>query len=110
MQLLILLMLALMGGNAGALKEVTPILESFGGAEAKKALDKAEELSGVISALQAMSGSMSGATRARQSHSGHGGEKCENEFAQHGFPLAPITNIADENIIFCLSRYIAAGQ
>lgn len=105
MQLLLLLMLALAGGNANALKEVKPVLESLGGKEAVEALNKAEELSGMISAVQAMAGT--GATRANPSHGGGGGN---GDFAQHGFPLAPITNIADENITYCLSRYIALGE
>ena len=106
MQLLLLLMLALTGGNANALKEVKPVLESLGGKEAVEALNKAEELSGMISAVQAMAGA--GATRANTSHAGSGGV-C-GDFAQHGFPLAPISNIADENITYCLSRYIALGE
>lgn len=117
MQLWILLLLALMGGNASALKEVKPILESLGGGEALDALNKAEELSGMISAVQAMTGNgnkggRGQATRASSSHGcngGKGGESC-GEFAQHGFPLAPIANIADENITYCLSRYIALGE
>lgn len=108
MQLLLLLMLALMGGNANALKEVKPVLESLGGKEAVEALNKAEELSGMLSAVQAMTGM--GATRANPSHGGSGGNNGSGEFAQHGFPLAPICNIADENITYCLSRYIALGE
>ncbi len=114
MQLLLVLLLALMGGNAGALKEVKPILESLGGKDAVEALSKAEELSGMISSVQAMTGGM-GATRANPSHGGSGGNRSsanagDGEFAQHGFPLAPICNIADENITYCLSRYIALGE
>ena len=110
MQLLLLLMLALMGGNANALKEVKPVLESLGGKEAVEALNKAEELSGMLSAVQAMTGM--GATHANTSHGSSGGKSGggNGEFAQHGFPLAPICNIADENITYCLSRYIALGE
>lgn len=32
------------------------------------------------------------------------------EFAPHGFPLEPVSRIADEGILFCLSRYIALGE
>ena len=106
MQLLLVLLFAIMGGNANALKEVKPVLESLGGKDAVEALSKAEELSGVISAVQAMAGM--NATRTNPSHGGGGG-KSDGDFAQHGFPLAPITNIADENITYCLSRYIALG-
>ncbi len=108
MQLLLVLLFAFMGGNVSALKEVKPVLESLGGKDAVEALSKAEELSGVINAVQAMAGM--NATRANPSHGGSGGKSGENsDFSQHGFPLAPITNIADENITYCLSRYIALG-
>ena len=116
MQLLILLMLALMGGNANALKEVKPVLESLGGKDAVEALNKAEELSGMLSAVQAMAGGMK-STRANPSNGSSGGNSGKEngnggsgEFAQHGFPLAPICDIADENITYCLSRYIATGE
>ena len=97
----------MMGGNANAMNEVKPILESFGGNDIKDALCKAEELSSMLNAVQAMTGM--GATHAKPSHGGNGGN-CSGEFAQHGFPLAPISNIADENITYCLSRYIAMGE
>lgn len=114
MQLLIVMLLVAFSGNAGALKEVKPILESLGGKDAMEALSKAEELSGMISAVQAMTGGM-GATRANPSHGGNSGNRNsanagDDDFAQHGFPLAPICNIADENITYCLSRYIALGE
>ena len=102
----------MMGGNTNAMNEVKPILESFGGKDIKDALCKAEEISSMLSAVQAMTGM--NATHAKPSHgcgggnfSGSGGS---GEFSQHGFPLAPISNIADENITYCLSRYIAMGE
>ena len=108
MQLLLVLLFAFMGGNANALKEVKPVLESLGGKDAVEALSKAEELSGVINAVQAMAGM--NAAHANPSHGGSGGKDGgDSDFSQHGFPLAPITNIADENITYCLSRYIALG-
>jgi len=125
MQLLLLLLLALTGGNANTLKEVEPVLESLGGNEALEALKKAEELSGMLSAVQAMTGGLN-ATRAN-SFNGSGGGKGE-EFSgagfgrgasfgggnegqtAQGFPLAPIANIADENITYCLSRFVATGE
>jgi len=123
MQLLLLLLLALTGGNANTLKEVKPVLESLGGNEALEALKKAEELSGMLSAVQAMTGGLK-ATRAN-SFNGSGGGKDEGgagfgrgasfdngnegQTAQ-GFPLAPIANIADEKITYCLSRFVATGE
>ena len=107
MQLLILLLLAMMGGNANAMNDVKPILESLGGKDVCDAFSQAEELSSMLSAVQAMTGL--GATSAKPQHGGCGGSG-SGEFAQHGFPLAPISNIADENITYCLSRYIALGE
>ena len=99
----------MMGGNANAMNEVKPILESFGGKDVSEALCKAEELSSMLNAVQAMTGM--GATRAKPSHGGNGGNfSGSGEFSQHGFPLAPISNIADENITYCLSRFIATGE
>ena len=102
----------MMGGNTNAMKEVKPILESFGGKDVSEAFSKAEELSSMLSAVQAMTGI--GATHAKPSHGdsggNFGGSSVSGEFAQHGFPLAPISNIADENITYCLSRYIALGE
>ena len=108
MQLLLLLMLALAGGNAEALKEVKPVLESLGGGEALEVIERAEELSSMITAVQSLVGGNGGT-------GGNGGngsavDSGGGEFSQHGFPLAPISAIADENITYCLSRYISLGE
>lgn len=103
MQLLLVLLTVLLGGNLNAVKEVKPILESLGGgSEIEEALNKAEEISGVINAVRAMAGAQK--SEAGQSPAG------EENFAQHGFPLAPIARIADENVTYCLSRYITVGD
>ena len=119
MQLLVLaLMLMTLGKNAN-LKEIEPILQSFGGAEAADAIKQAEELSDVISAVQSLmpaaGGAGGGATTAGAPLNFDGGSVGAEEWAKGGqcdggFPLAPIANIADERITYCLSRYIALGE
>ena len=98
MQLLIILALLLYGGNSGAqniLSEVKPMLESIGGEDMKRAIESAEEISEVLSAVRAFS---SENTKAEQP-----AKKPAAEF----FPLAPISEIADKDITYSLSRYIA---
>ena len=92
MQLLILLALMLYGGNRGAgniLEEVKPVLESLGGEEMQKALKSAEQLTSVLSAVQ------SAAPPAAQQSS------------PEPFPLAPVSRIADRDITYSLSKYLA---
>ena len=98
MQLLIILALLLYGGKGNAqnlLAEVKPVLESIGGEDMQKALQSAEEISSVLSAVQTF-GNM--ATQPVQSNQG--------EPAQ-GFPLAPVSAIADRDITYGLSKYFA---
>ena len=105
MQLLVLVLMLMLSGKNANIKELQPILESIGGQEAAGALKQAEELSGVISAVQSLS--------AMAQPSAHGkSEDCEGaeEWTKDGYPLAPIANIADERITYCLSRYIALGE
>lgn len=100
MQLLIVLALLLYGGKQkNILEEVKPVLETFGGEEIKEALKSAEEISGMLSAVKAFSG----------------GEKKEEPQGQSfekpdiSFPLAPIAAVADKDITYSLSKYMAAG-
>ena len=99
MQLLIILALLLYGGNSNAqniLSEVKPMLESIGGEDMKRALESAEEISGVLSAVRALS---SESTPIEQPAT-----KASADY----FPLAPISEIADKDITYSLSKYIAA--
>lgn len=107
MQLFIILALLLYGGKNNAqnlLREVRPMLESFGGEQVQQALKSADEISQVISAVNAFSG-----------NSAHSGPTPENGFScsrhgegfSDGFPLAPISEIADRDITYSLSEYIA---
>lgn len=102
MQLLIILALLLYGGgNArNMLSEVKPVLESIGGEEMQKALKSAEEISEVLSTVQSFSG-FKGAPP-------HTEENSNNSFANNsaGFPLAPISAIADKEITYSLNKYI----
>ena len=98
MQLLIILALLLYGGNPGAqniLSEVKPMLESIGGEEMRRAIKSAEEISGVLSAVRALS--------SENIPVGQPAAKPNVE----NFPLAPISEIADKDITYSLSKYIA---
>ncbi len=101
MQLLIILALLLYGGNTNAqniLSEVKPVLESIGGDDMKAAIKSAEEISGVLSAVRAMS---SETPQPAQS---------EEKQSADSFPLAPISSIADKDITYSLSKYISVNK
>ncbi|MDE5765659.1 MAG: hypothetical protein K2I17_00650 [Clostridia bacterium] len=102
MQLLVLVLMLMLSGKNANIKELQPILESIGGQEAAGALKQAEELTGVISAVQSLSAMAQPAAQAKA--------ECAEEWTKGGYPLAPIANIADERITYCLSRYIALGE
>lgn len=106
MQLLIILALLLYGGkrNAGnILSEVKPVLENLGGEEMKEALKSAEEISSVLSMVQGIASSVQ-SSEPVQSASNFSGGKPQPTIA---FPLAPVSAIADKDITYSLSRYIA---
>lgn len=96
MQLAVLLLLMLMGGNAN-LKEVRPLLESID-KDAAGMLDKAQELGAVMSAVRAMTSAAPAA------------QEPIPVSASTGYPLAPVAPIADEGITYALSRYITLGE
>lgn len=114
MQLLALVLILMLAGKGGGMEQLKPIIEEFGGEEAASAFKQAEELSEVINAVQSL---------AQAVPAGGGGEKSvaggEEEAAAGGdgigdvgggFPLSPVSAIADERITYCLSRYIALGD
>ncbi|MDE6867765.1 MAG: hypothetical protein K2J83_01310 [Clostridia bacterium] len=106
MQLFIILALLLYSGKGNAqnlLQEVRPMLESFGGEQVQEALKSADEISQVLSAVNAFSGGLGGEQPQAEK---------SPEFSQHGgtgggFPLEPISKIADRDITYSLSKYIA---
>ena len=109
MQLLVLVLMLMLSGNNTNIKELQPILETIGGEEAAGALKQAEELSDVISAVQSLS-AIAQPANAHGKADGADGGACAEEWTKGGYPLAPIANIADERITYCLSRYIALGE
>ncbi|MDE7162544.1 MAG: hypothetical protein K2O44_00490 [Clostridia bacterium] len=109
MQLLVLVLMLMLSGNNTNIKELQPILETIGGQEAAGALKQAEELSGVISAVQSLS-AMAQPANGHGKADGADRGACVEEWTKGGYPLAPIANIADERITYCLSRYIALGE
>ena len=102
MQLLVLVLMMLASGKKADFKELKPILENFGGGEAANAVKKAEELSEMLTAVQSIAATAGGDKAPQQPFA----EKEEGE----GYPLAPVSGIADERITYCLSRYIALGE
>lgn len=113
MQLLVLALMLMLSGKNANIRELQPILESIGGQEAAGALKQAEELSGVITAVQSLSAMAKSVNTANTNGKTGGEEKSEEgaeEWSRSGYPLAPIADIADERITYCLSRYIALGE
>ncbi len=111
MQLLVLVLMMLAAGKKADFKELKPILENFGGGEAATAVKKAEELSEMLTAVQSiatMAAATAPAPTPGEDNVPHQpfAEKVEGE----GYPLAPVSGIADERITYCLSRYIALGE
>lgn len=115
MQLLIILALLLYGGKNGAqnlLSEVKPVLESIGGEEMREALKSAEEISTVLSAVNELTGNKN---HSPQGETTDNTENINAAFNKDGvqtespiaFPLKPISNIADREITYSLSKYIA---
>lgn len=105
MQLFIILALLLYGGKGDAknlLSEVKPVLESLGGEEMQQALKSAEEISEVLSAVQAFS-SQNMPQEGKPQHTA-GSTPSPTAIS---FPLAPISDIADREITYSLSKYIS---
>lgn len=101
---LILLLLLLMSGSSN-LQEVKPLLKEVAGEDAAKMLDEVEGLTQLAAAFAPSKAAAPNPDCAVPSQDdapqGPQGEP---------FPLAPISNIADEGITYCLSRYISTGQ
>ena len=111
MQLLLILALLMYGGKRGSkniIEEVKPVLETFGGEDIKEALKSAEEISGMLTAVQGLAGSglFGGGEGAAQPASQGFGNSASDDF----FPLAPISAIADKDITYSLSKYIATAN
>lgn len=99
MQLLIILALLLYGGgNANRmLSEVKPVLETIGGEDMQKALKSAEEISSVLSAVQAFKG---------MPQTGSQTQSYEEKSCPLSFPLEPVAAIADKEITYSLNKYL----
>lgn len=94
MQLALLLVLLLLGGTKN-MEEFRPLIEGIAGEGASEMLKEAEQLSSVVSAF-------SQPTSDRVESAGQ--KPAESAM----FPLAPVSEIADEGITYCLSRYMSA--
>lgn len=113
MQLLVLVLMMLASGKKADFKELKPILENFGGGEAANAVKKAEELSEMLTAVQSIATMAAASAPASASAAGEDVAPQQPFAAKEegeGYPLAPVSGIADERITYCLSRYIALGE
>ena len=109
MQLLIILALLLYGGKSNAqniLEDVKPVLETIGGDDMKQALKSAEEISSVLSAMRGYAPSP-GAPFASAHSSSEAVTANEKSSPAIGFPLSPVSSIADREITYSLSKYIS---
>lgn len=101
MQLLVLALLLLASGNNGNMRQMQPIFQSLGG-EAAEAFEKAEELTQMISAVQSLTGGLN--------VNAQGGGDCPDLSPIkncEGYPLQPISAIADERITYCMTKYLS---
>ncbi len=104
MQLLVILALLLYGGKTNArelIEEVKPLVETIGGDDIKSALKSAEEIAGIISAVSAFAPAATPASAP----AAQPGVETAVTVTDSGFPLAPINNIADDNISYALKQY-----
>ena len=136
MQLLLMLVLLLYGGNGKLLKEFGPLLQSVGGEDIKNVLKEADEINSVLSAFKNGAGGEKGGKGAQDEEpfggsqtantppSAGGGEgaqaggasqdNCKNGDMTEGvndgqFPLAPIAGIADREILYRLVQYFSSA-
>ncbi|MCM1438621.1 MAG: hypothetical protein NC131_05350 [Roseburia sp.] len=107
MQLLVLALMLMLAGKNANVKELEPIIKELGGGRAAEAFKQAEELSGMLTAVQSLA-------KPQNAPPQKGENSGSAENTEHaplgGYPLAPIAGIADERITYCLSRYIACGE
>lgn len=118
MQLLLLLALLLSGGNfAEFSKEVKPVLEEYGDERVKSVLKQAEELTEAVSALKELMPAAATAAAGINPKKIFEEADCvqpadgldgADGSPKTGLPLAPVANIADGDIAYCLSRYFSA--
>lgn len=108
MQLLVILALLLYGGKTNArelIEEVKPLVETIGGEDIKSALKSAEEIAGIISAVSAFAPA---APSSAGQPADNNAEDSVKTVSESGYPLAPVNNIADENISLALTKYFNA--
>lgn len=113
MQLFLVIALMLLGGKSGArelLEEVKPVIEELGGEEVKEALKSAEEISEALAAVQNLAGAVQSVSPAAAYAADGQSEPAERAKPAIAFPLAPVNDIADGEILACLSKYIASQQ
>ena len=115
MQLLLILLL-LMSGSPD-FKNITPLIEGAVGEDASGILGEVEQLSRIASAFAPQGGVGQSAGQAGEplmpSASAADCSPPEGQSpagADCGFPLAPISRLADEKITYCLARHISSGQ
>lgn len=116
MQLIVLLAMLMFAGNKNY-AQIKPIIEEFGGEEARCALQQAEELSQMISTVQAITSPPPKAEPCPDHNDHFDRPDCPDDNAvseqprvESCHPLDPIKPIADERTLAALSQYIALGE
>lgn len=101
MQLLFILALILFcGKNQNILNQVKPLLESFSGEEFNQVLQNAQEISSIFKDFCECENKNCNFTQGN----------CSSTNSENiNFPLAPIADIADKEITYCLSKYISSN-
>ena len=116
MQLVLVLALLLLGAKnqnfSQTLGEIKPVLEELGGEELKSALSSVEQIGGLINAvggLNNLQNLFGGATNSQKSEGKKSEENCakDKDDGAQGFPLKPVSKIADQSITYALSQYFS---
>lgn len=96
---LIFLVACLFGGTS--FEQIKPIVEQFGGEDVQTALKQAEEFSSMLSGVLPPTPTNNTPMPPVEENL----PKTDN-----ATPLAPISGVANEQIICALSRYVATGE
>ncbi|MGN0812225.1 MAG: hypothetical protein ACI4MQ_01790 [Candidatus Coproplasma sp.] len=112
MQLAILIAILLLSGQ-NSFSQIKPIIEEFGGEEAKSAIKQAEELNQIISAVQTLASSQADSGEQPQDSERQSSDSqpiTAEQTEKNSHPLDPVKSIADDKILSALSRYVALGE
>ncbi|MGN1372529.1 MAG: hypothetical protein ACI4VK_00610 [Candidatus Coproplasma sp.] len=115
MQLVILLAVLFLSGQKN-FSQIKPLIEEFGGEEAKSAIKQAEELNQLISTVQTFASPQgegnqpTGGGETSGQPTGKEQPLSAEQPVQTRHPLDPIKNVADERTLSAFSTLIALGE